>query len=113
MTGRRWVRSGRSLRWTRNTVSAPTPRSVDAGERQRCYRQRQRPWRVSRLEQCRLDGNLGVRHIDGTFAPALGFVTQSGIDHVYGEFGYWWRTVAGGDVIQQIDWDFKRGVDDR
>lgn len=57
-------------------------------------------------------GNLGIARIETDYAPALGFVQETGIEKAYGELGYWWRTASGGDVIPQIDWEWSRGIDD-
>lgn len=57
-------------------------------------------------------GNLGLARLDSDYAPALGFVAETGVEKAYGELGYWWRTAAGGDVIPQIDWEVSRGIDD-
>ena len=57
-------------------------------------------------------GNIAVQRVDQAFAPALGFVTETGIEQVFGESGYWWRTDGGGDVIPQLDWEWKSGLHD-
>lgn len=57
-------------------------------------------------------GNVAVQRIDTDYAPALGFVLETGIDQVEGELGHWWRTTEGGSVIPQFDWLWKQGQHD-
>ena len=57
-------------------------------------------------------GNVGVNRVEAKFHPALGFVTESGVDQSYGELGYWWRTANGNEWIPQIDWERSDGIDD-
>ncbi len=57
-------------------------------------------------------GNLMLTRIDSAYAPALGFVEETGIDAGFGEIGYWWRTAAGTDVNPGIDWEWREGIDD-
>lgn len=58
------------------------------------------------------NGSLGLQRIDADYAPALGFVFETGIEEAYGELGWWHRTADGGDVVPQLDWGAKRGLDD-
>lgn len=57
-------------------------------------------------------GNVGVHEVEADYAPALGFVTETGVRNAFGEIGYWWRTERGGDVIPQLDWELREGTDD-
>ncbi|HVK98884.1 MAG TPA: DUF5916 domain-containing protein [Dongiaceae bacterium] len=57
-------------------------------------------------------GNVELTYIDEAFDPALGFVMETGIEQASGEFGYWWHTDNGGNIIPQLDWEWRDGIHD-
>lgn len=57
-------------------------------------------------------GNLGLQRIDLAFDPALGFITETGVEVAFGTVGYWWHTDMGGEIVPAMDWEWRGGMED-
>ncbi|CAH1903795.1 conserved hypothetical protein [Candidatus Nitrotoga sp. HW29] len=58
-----------------------------------------------------LSGNANWQYIDAGFLPALGFITESGVNRTGGEIGWWTRTPKGGDIVPALDWQTRHKLD--
>lgn len=53
------------------------------------------------------------QRIDANFEPALGFVSETGVERASGATGWWSKTEAGGDRVARLEWSARRTLDGR
>ena len=53
------------------------------------------------------------QRIDSNFEPALGFVSETGVERASGATGWWTKAEDGGDRVTRLEWSARRTLDGR